>query len=216
MRETQQAILEIIKRRSSATVAELSTMVSISPVTVRHHLYTLMADGLVERTPVREGVGRPEHHYSLTDSGRRRFPSRYHTLTTHLLSVLKEQRAGVDIAGILETIVRQLLALPQGQDGLSPAQRLRQFEAHLQAHDIPIRIRVIADEAAQMEMGCPYYHVSQYHPELCAIDQKVIGDILQMPMHRTSCLLDGDKSCTFSIELTEMTPSSMPNEPGSE
>lgn len=216
MRETQHTILDLIKRHTSATVAELAALVDISPVTVRHHLYALMAEGLIERTLSRGGVGRPQHQYSLTDAGRRRFPSRYHVLTAHLLSVLKKQPAGVDIGQLLETIVRQLLALPSGTDGLSPAQRLRQLATHLQDHDIPIRIRLIENEAAHLEMSCPYYHVSQVHPELCAIDQKILGELLQMPMHRTGCLLDGDKSCTFSIDLPEKSPTGASNSPGSD
>ncbi|GAB4570565.1 MAG: winged helix-turn-helix transcriptional regulator [Anaerolineae bacterium] len=205
MRETRTAILESIKRRGSATVSDLAEEFGISAVTVRHHLYALMADDLIERVPIRRGVGRPQHGYSLTEEGRRRFPSRYHVLTTHLLSVLKNMKSEADVEQLLETIVRQLLAVPVEQDGLTPAQRLRRLEKHFQEHDIPIRLTLEerSDHAA-LELSCPYYYVSQHHPELCSVDKRVIQDVLNLPLERASCLLDGDKSCTFIIKLEDI------------
>lgn len=205
MRETRTAILESIKRRGSATVSHLAAELAISPVTVRHHLYALMGDGLVERVPLRRGVGRPQHGYSLTDAGRRRFPSRYHVLTNHLLSVLKHMKSEADVEQLLETIVRQVLAFPTGADGLTAKQRLRQLERHFQEQDIPIRLSFEAsEEHARLELTCPYSYISQHHPELCHVDQKVIADVLQLPLERTSCLLDGAKSCTFTINMVDI------------
>ena len=207
MRTTRKIILNSIRRQGSATVNALSEEVGISPVTVRHHLYALMADGLIERVSLRHGVGRPRHGYSLTDDGRRQFPSRYHVLTANLLSVLKNLKSEQDVQYLLEGIIRQMLDNPQEMDGLTSEMRLRQLEAHFKEHNIPIRLTFeAADGAARLELSCPYYYVSQVHPELCSVDEKVISDILQLPIERTQCLLDGDKSCTFSIKLVNESP----------
>jgi DeoR family suf operon transcriptional repressor len=203
MRETRHAVLQFIKRWGSATVNDLAAELAISPVTVRHHLYALMADNLVERVPIRRGVGRPQYGYSLTDAGRRQFPSRYHVLTTHLLNVLKNVESTVDVEELLEVIVRQLLGTPIEIDGLTPEERLKHLQAHFHSNDIPITLHLEDGEDARLTMSCPYYYVSQHHPELCHIDAKVLGDILQLPVERTGCLLDGNKSCTFSIKLVE-------------
>ena len=128
MQETRQAILESIKRKDSTTVNDLAQELDLSPVTIRHHLYALMADELIERMPLRHGVGRPEHGYSLTEIGQRQFPSRYHVLTTHLLAVLKNMKSEADVRSLLETIVRQLLTAPEDSDGLTPRQRLHQLQ----------------------------------------------------------------------------------------
>jgi predicted ArsR family transcriptional regulator len=203
MRETRQAILESIKRKGSTTVNEIAEEMSLSPVTVRHHLYAAMADGLIERISLRRGVGRPEHGYSLTEAGQRLFPSRYHVLTTHLLNVLKSLHDRDDVEHMLEVIVRQLLDAPEQNDALTPRERLRQLEEHFQNNDIPIRIAFVDGDEAHLELRCPYYYVSQHHPELCSIDERVIEDFLRLPMERTGCLLNGDKSCSFSIKLVE-------------
>lgn len=205
MRESRTTILETIKRRSTVTVNELAADMSLSAVTIRHHLYALMAEGWVERVPLRRGVGRPQHGYSLTAKGQRQFPSRYHVLTTQLLNVLKNLKSEADVEYLLETTVRQLLELPEDADNLTPEQRLRQLEQHFHANDIPIRLSFAeAREHASLELSCPYYYVSQHHPELCNVDKKVIEDTLQLPLERTSCLLDGDKSCTFNIQLVDI------------
>ena len=203
MRTTRQAILDYIKQHDHATVGELAQSLNLSPVSIRHHLYRLMADGLVERQPVRRGVGRPEHSYSLTDAGYRLFPSRYHVLATHLLNTLKHIKPEEDVQALLEAIIRQLLTLPAGSGQQSPAERLDSLAAYFQENGIPVRIYHAPDGHAEIEMACPYYYVSQTHPELCSIDEKIMGEVLQLPTTRITCLLDGNKSCTFNIQLEE-------------
>ncbi len=202
MRETRTAILERIKQHGSVTIAELADEMGLSAVTIRHHLYALMADRLVERHSLRGGVGRPQHGYSLTETGQRQFPSRYHVLSNHLLYAFKATQSPAAVEAVLESVVRQLFALPQDQDNMTPEQRLRMLEQHLQQQDIPIRLSFTDNGShAALELTCPYSYVSQHHPELCEVDKRVIEDILALPLQRTGCLLDGDKSCTFTIDL---------------
>jgi len=55
-------IIEILKRRNMASVGELSQALGLTPVTIRHHLDSLLADHIVSE-PVprrRPGPGRPE------------------------------------------------------------------------------------------------------------------------------------------------------------
>jgi len=64
--------------------------VDINPISVRHHINRLEADGLVTSEEERHGVGRPRRLYFLTEKGRERFPTRYIRLTMRLLEQLKE------------------------------------------------------------------------------------------------------------------------------
>lgn len=201
MHPTRQAILEQIKRRGRATIHDLARDVGVSPVTVRHHLYALSADDLVEKTTIRHGVGRPQHSYSLTQVGERHFPNRYHVLATHLLSTVKRLKPKAVVLQLLENTARQLSHFPPPLNDLSPEQRLAALQRHFQDQDIPIHIERMPDGSAQAVLGCPYYHVGQHHPEICHIDETLLGEALQVPIEHTSCLLQGDKSCTFSIQL---------------
>lgn len=211
MRETQHIILQHVKRGSAVTVNELADALGIATVTVRHHLYALMADGLIEREPVRNGVGRPEHRYSLTDKGYRQFPSRYHALTTHLLNALRHVTAPDAMHHVLVGALRHTLNLPGHNGAPHTVAQLRELEAHLHAHDIPARLTVQPDNEAQLELRCPFYAVSQQHVELCGEDERIVQDTLQLPLTRTGCLLVGDKSCTFSIKIATNSTSITPN-----
>ena len=126
MRETRKTILKNIKRNGTSTVNQLAGDLDISPVTVRHHLYSLMADDLIERKIQRGGVGRPQYEYNLTEDGQRRFPSRYHVLTANVLSVLKDVKSEEDVRHLMEAIVKQTLDMPEDMDELPLQARLQE------------------------------------------------------------------------------------------
>ena len=72
MSSTHDEILRAIKTQGRTTVAELAARTQITSVSVRHHLSTLAAEGLVKSTEVRQGVGRPRLVYSLSEAGQER------------------------------------------------------------------------------------------------------------------------------------------------
>lgn len=203
MHPTRWAVFESIKKRELATINEIAHDVSISPITIRHHMYGLLADNLVQKTVLRGGVGRPQHRYSITEVGLRHFPSRYHTLTTHLLSALKNIKSEEAIQQVLDGIVQNLLESRPVTNGRPPKARLADLQAHFQSQGIAIDLRETPEGNVQATLRCPYYHISQHHPEICQIDTSLMVTILQMPVERESCLLEGDESCTFSIQLMD-------------
>jgi predicted ArsR family transcriptional regulator len=50
------------------------------------------------------------------------------------------------------------------------------------------------------ELNCPYIYVGQRHPEVCRIDHTIIRAVLGMDVQQTSCVLQGDHACTFSVK----------------
>jgi len=82
---TRDVILRTLRSRGKCAVKELADAARISPVSVRHHLSNLQAEGLVEIEEIRHGVGRPRQVFSLTDRAMDLFPSRYFSLTHRLL-----------------------------------------------------------------------------------------------------------------------------------
>ena len=56
---TRDTILQAIKSTPQITVDGLAQAADISPVTVRHHVNALLAEGLIEAESVRRKVGRP-------------------------------------------------------------------------------------------------------------------------------------------------------------
>src|SRR5512145_504515 len=89
-KSTRERVMQILLSRERCTINELAEAVDINPISVRHHITRLEADGLVTSEEERHGVGRPRRLYFLTERGREQFPSRYVRLTLRLLEQLKE------------------------------------------------------------------------------------------------------------------------------
>jgi predicted ArsR family transcriptional regulator len=50
------------------------------------------------------------------------------------------------------------------------------------------------------EITCPYYHISQTHPEVCQMDQSLISTVLAVPVQKIKmCAARGYKHCTYVI-----------------
>ncbi len=90
MKSTRERILHTLLVHPTATISDLAEAVEINTISVRHHLTNLQAEGLIQASEERHGVGRPRLVYSLTDSGQEKFPTRYMSLANRLLEQLKE------------------------------------------------------------------------------------------------------------------------------
>ncbi|HJW36407.1 MAG TPA: helix-turn-helix domain-containing protein, partial [Actinomycetes bacterium] len=82
---TRRAVLDLLKRNGSQTVAQLGAALSLSGVAVRRHLETLEHIGLVQQSSRPQGRGRPAYVYVLTELGHDLFPRNYHQLVAQLL-----------------------------------------------------------------------------------------------------------------------------------
>ena len=86
MHSTKTEILALLKRNHGATVDELSSSLSLAPMTVRQHLTALERDGAVSAREVRRpNGGRPHFLYSLTEEGHRRLSEGYDRLVALLV-----------------------------------------------------------------------------------------------------------------------------------
>lgn len=186
---------------------DLADAAGVSPVSVRHHLANLLAEGLIQSEEVRHGVGRPRLVFTLSDHGLDLFPSRYYHLTRRLLSEIKDHmpQGQVDtlLTGVAQAMAHgyaselEALPLPQRLEKLVQLLSEEGFEADLQRQGDAVLIR---------ELSCPYFRMGQQHPEVCTIDQAFIATALALPVEKVTCLLDGDVHCTFSVASVEEEP----------
>ena len=90
LRTTRERILQTLLANPHSTINDIAGAVSINPISVRHHIINLLADGSIEVAEERHGVGRPRLVYSLSERGLEKFPTRYVSLTNRLLDQIKE------------------------------------------------------------------------------------------------------------------------------
>ena len=72
---TRQKVLHTLLRNHRCSIIELAEAVDINPISVRHHISKLQADGLVASEEEKHGVGRPRQVFFLTEAGLEEFPN---------------------------------------------------------------------------------------------------------------------------------------------
>ena len=177
-------------------------VVEINPISVRHHISRLQADGLVSSEEERHGVGRPRQVYFLTEAGLEQFPTRYLRLTIRLLEQLKDNLPPKMVDQLFAQMATDLVeeyAQTAKMQGLTIEQRLELVHDLLREEGFDLEWEKRDDQYFIREVNCPYLHVGQNHPEICVIDQTLISTVLDLPTEKVKCILDGDNQCTYVV-----------------
>lgn len=202
MTSTRDRVLNTLLTRPRCTINDLADSVGINPISVRHHIARLEAEGLVSSDEELHGVGRPRRVYFLTETGLERFPTRYMRLTVRLLEKLKETLPEPAIRQLFATMAEGLVEdyTANGQtDGLSLEERLNLMQKMLTNEGFNVEWESHGDNYHIREVNCPYLHVSQNHPEVCSVDQTLISAFLDVPAEKVTCVLHGDANCTYVV-----------------
>lgn len=201
-KSTRERVLYTLLKQHRCTIKDLALSVDINPISVRHHIAKLEADGLVTSEDERHGVGRPRRVYYLTEEGREKFPTRYMRLTTRLLQQLKENMPDQMVNELFSDMAEDLAqeyAHSVELDGLPMEDRLELVKVILSREGFDIEWERIGDRYHIREVSCPYFHIGQDHPEVCRVDQTLISSVLNVPAQKIECLLDGDRHCTYVV-----------------
>jgi predicted ArsR family transcriptional regulator len=184
----------------------MASAADINGISVRHHLSSLEAEGLVTYEEERHGVGRPRLVYFLTEKGRERFPTNYLRLTTRLLDQLKETLPPQMVDRLFTQMATDMAGnFPQQAENLTVEQRLDLVKELLAQEGFTIEWEKQGDSYQINEISCPYYHIGQSHPEVCSVDQTLISTILDIPVEKINCVLRGDAHCTYIIPNKAIT-----------
>ncbi len=204
MKSTRDRILQTLLTHPTATISDLAQAVNINNISVRHHLTNLQAEGLIQASEERHGVGRPRLVYSLTDSGLEKFPTRYMNLTNRLLEQLKSSLPKTEINDIFVRMAKSLAAdKAEKMKKLSIEDKLDFLQQSLGEEGFLIEWQKIEDGYLITEKACPFYHVSQSHPEVCVMDHTLISSMLEAPVEKINCVLSGDANCAYIIKNKE-------------
>jgi DeoR family suf operon transcriptional repressor len=201
---TRWLVLKALRTLGKATITELSDVVGVAGVTIRHHLTSLQAEGLIDVEAERRSVGRPVHIYRLSRDAERFFPQAYHLLVDGLLDQVKDQLPAdaVDqlIDGLADSLTSDLRASLAGQpEGVRREILLGWLDeqgmtAHWQDGDDGLQL---------VRYHCPYYDIGARHPEVCRIELSVVGSVLGAEAVRSTCMQHGDSACTLVVSQEE-------------
>ncbi len=197
---TREKVLYTLLTKQQCTINELADEVDINPISVRHHITKLQAEGLVASEEERHGVGRPRRLYFLTERGLEQFPSRYLRLTLRLLEQLKGSMPEPMVNELFSQMAKDIATdFNAKTDSMSMEEKLDAVTSLLNQEGFTVEWEKEEDKYLIREVSCPYFHIGQNHPEVCAVDQTLISTVLDVPTEKVKCLLNGDAHCTYVV-----------------
>jgi predicted ArsR family transcriptional regulator len=200
-RTTRDVILHSIKQSPQSTVEDLAEVADVSPVTVRHHLNALLAEGAIEAASIRRKVGRPYYVYSLSERGQELFPKRYVRLTSRLLDEIKGRLPEEVISEIFAGVVDTVLSDHRGEFEHLPLEERLDYLVELLSDEGFLSTWERTDNGYRLvEYSCPYLSIGSAHAEVCNFDTQLMTGVLQLQVQQDSCMLMGAKCCQFTID----------------
>ena len=197
---TRERVLKTLLIRDKCTINELADAVEINPISVRHHITKLEAEGLVASIEERHGVGRPRRLYYLSEKGREQFPRRYLKLVLRLLEQLKHTMPEHMVDELFSEMAKDLAKEHrENLGGLNIEQKLDLITSLLTEEGFTVNWEFKDGVYYINESNCPYIHVGHDHPEICSIDRTLIATILNLPTKKINCKLHGDNHCTYIV-----------------
>ena len=187
MESTRQTILEILRRRRQATVADLTTELGLAPATIRRHLDILSRDGCLEVSQVRRKTSRPHYLFSLSEAGEDLFPKHYVRITNRLIeevmALTPEETAGRSGSGLADLVfekMAQRLAqrIAPHIHGSTLAERVEATTQSLAKEGIVFDVEESDDGYLLVGHGCPCPRVADTHSQVCAHDQRLLSLLL--------------------------------------
>jgi predicted ArsR family transcriptional regulator len=203
-------ILDILKAREGATVADLAECLNMAPVSVRHHLDILQADNLicVDRLERKGSVGRPQQVYALTSEANELFPDNFAALAAGLVRQLKRVLSPEQVEAAFKALAQDFAGpLSARLEGLPVEARLEQVTHFLNERGYLARWEVDEETGDGSfllhKCNCPYAGVSDEHDELCLMDQALINTLMGDGCRRIQSMAKDARCCTYRVELRD-------------
>lgn len=189
---TRGRLLAQLRKTRFASARELARLLDLTPADIRHHLASLVSEGLASPAGERrEGRGRPVKLYSLSpvllgDN----LPALLHAALSEWLGPLGEGERET----ALQALARRLDPAPEAYPSL--ARRLAATVERLNRMHYSARWEAGPAGPLLILGRCPYASVIAEHPELCRMDASLLQTALLAPVEQTAKLHPG---CIFRL-----------------
>ena len=196
------AVLVQLKREHRLTAKELAARLGLSLNAVRHHLKELDSAGLVEHDREHRGVGAPPLTYRLSAAGEALFPRRYEEALTALLDQVVESQGREAAIGLLEAYFAALARrVREDLTAATPEERLRVLGRVLSDAGYMAEVSLRQGDGRLREHNCAIPAVAARFPEICAIEARILADLLGADVNRSEHILDGCSACEDHVRF---------------
>jgi predicted ArsR family transcriptional regulator len=205
----RRAILVHLRRVGPSAPDAIAVAIGASRSGVAQQLRALDSAGLVSRTSVRHGVGRPRHLYDTTPDAQDLFPSNYDGLATGLLAAILEVGGESLVEDVFAARRRQAEARLRDHmaarlpDDAPLADRVRELARVQDEQGYIAEARVDGDTIRLLEHNCAVLDVAQGIPAACRAELDLFRDILGADVTREQHIAGGDRCCTYRVSPTQ-------------
>ena len=206
---TRGKIVSELRRRGSASAADLASQFGLSPNAVRQQLTILERDGLVAETSVRRGPTKPTYEFSLTSEADRLFPQAYDKMLSAVLREVRDQFGPPGVAKIFDGLSKRAIDRARLEiTAAGPEEKVAQLTEMLQKNGVVAEYSLIDGGGYVLhERSCPYFDAAKEHPEVCQVIHHVIDETIGGNHAQTESLASGGKECRFELYPKEIVGS---------
>ncbi|MCZ7652277.1 MAG: MarR family transcriptional regulator [Thermoanaerobaculia bacterium] len=202
---SQRHLLDQLKRRGAATLAELERASGLARESVRDHLRSLAALGLVERSEVRRaGPGRPPLLFRLSARGESLFPRREGELLGELAAFLLAEGGEESLARFFAArAAARRGPLLARVAGLSGPERVREVARILDEEGFLAEVEELPGGEGRCRLRlchCPLAELVRVSRLPCRAELALVAELLGEPAHREEFMPEGAPCCTYQVQ----------------
>jgi len=204
-------VLVALKKAQPLTASELATQFGVSATALRRHLKQLEDAGVIAFRREVRGVGAPVFVYSLTAAGEALFPRAYAATLLDALDAVRESAGDQGIESFFrqrwERLTKEAAPLLRS---LPLEERVQLLGELMTAHGYMSESSVVTASPDETEVtltshNCPLRSVAERFPEACRVEQQYLAEVLDAEVERTSRIVEGCNSCSYTITLRRTT-----------
>jgi predicted ArsR family transcriptional regulator len=206
---TEDRILYQLKTKGPDTAGHLARLLGVTAMAVRHHLYRLQRQDLVDYSDERRRVGRPARVWRLTQAAASRFPDNHGELTLEMIGAVRTAFGEAGLERLLhERTRRQIRDYTDRMSGAGAALlRRAQALAEIRRQEgyMAECVRQRDGSILLTENHCPICAAASTCQGLCreelSLFRAVLGD--KARVERTNHILAGARRCAYVISPAE-------------
>ncbi len=201
MQYTRKQIIRYLETNQTATIPELSKYFNLTKGNIRHHIFELEEQGIVEDygTLPKVGRGRPTKIYRIRSRAQ---DHNLDHLATSLLKILQTDLAQKEVTKVLERIATIMIGDYETSGSL--IQKLSATIRWLSERNYKARWEVTATQPKITLGHCPYSIIVDENPQLCELDTHIISQLRGVKMKQVAKLErspEGARQCIFMAEV---------------
>ncbi len=201
MNQSDFAVIQMLLRDGALTINEMIQRLGVTATAVRQRLSRLQESGLIQRSAVVDGRGRPSHRYELTEAGRRTVGNNLSDLACALWAEIHEIEDATIRRRVVAGAVRRLAEGYANQvTGDTVAERFKSAAKLFSDRDIPIALETEDGLPVLRVLQCPYPDLANDDHRVCEMEQQLFSQVIGGPVDLCQCQQSGDRCCTFQAE----------------